>query len=128
MAGGQWQENLLADCLEAIIGALYLDQGLPACYDVIAGLWGEKIHILKEPPLDPKTGLQEWAQARKLPVPLYEIIKREGPDHAPIFSVQVSLPHFPAQIGVGSSRKIAEKEAAKLLLSYVETHHWHDMP
>ena len=60
-AGGVLQENLLADCMEAIIGAVYLDQGLPACNDLIAGLWGDRIYTLDQPPMDSKTALQEWA-------------------------------------------------------------------
>ncbi len=125
-AGGMKQENLLADSMEAVIGAIYLDKGLSACHAVIEGLWGEKVHILKEPPIDSKTGLQEWAQAHKLPVPVYEIVKREGPDHAPQFQISVTVLGYPSQTGTGSSRRVGEKEAAKKLLSYLEEHHWND--
>ena len=125
-AGGMKQENLLADSMEAIIGAIFLDKGLQACNDVIQGLWGEKIHVLKEPPIDPKTGLQEWAQARKLSVPVYEVIKREGPDHAPTFHMQVTVSGYAPQQSSGSSRRVAEKNAAKKLLDYLEEHHWND--
>jgi ribonuclease-3 len=125
-AGGMKQENLLADSMEAIIGAIYLDRGLKTCHDVIAGLWGEKIHILKEPPIDSKTGLQEWAQARKLPVPKYEIINREGPDHAPVFHISVTVEGFDPQTAAGSSRRVAEKEAARKLFAYLQEHHWHE--
>ena len=125
-AGGMKQENLLADSMEAVIGAIYLDRGLAMCHEVIQGLWGEKVHILKEPPIDSKTGLQEWAQARKLPVPKYDIVKREGPDHAPVFHISVTVEGFEPQIGSGSSRRIAEKEAAKKLFTYVQENHWHE--
>lgn len=125
-AGGMKQENLLADSMEAIIGAIYIDSGLKACHDVIQGLWGEKVHVLKEPPIDAKTGLQEWAQARKKPVPKYEIVKREGPDHAPFFHISVTVEGYAPQIGEGSSRRIAEKDAAKKLLNYLEENHWHE--
>lgn len=125
-AGGMKQENLLADSMEAIIGAIYLDSGLKACHDVIQGLWGEKVHVLKEPPIDAKTGLQEWAQARKKPVPKYEIVKREGPDHAPFFHISVTVEGYAPQIGEGSSRRIAEKDAAKKLLNFLEEHHWNE--
>ena len=123
-AGGLKQENLLADAMEAVIGAIYLDKGLPACLAVIEGLWGEKIHILKEPPIDPKTGLQEWAQGRKLPVPKYDIVKREGPDHAPIFHISVTIQGYGMQMGSGSSRRAAEKEAAKKFLQWIEEYRW----
>lgn len=125
-AGGMKQENLLADSMEAIIGAIYLDKGLEACHGVIQGLWGEKVHILKEPPIDPKTGLQEWAQARKLGVPVYEVVKREGPDHAPVFHISVTVKGYGLQIGIGSSRRIAEKEAAKKFMAFLEEYHWND--
>ncbi len=125
-AGGMKQENLLADSMEAIIGAIYLDKGLSACKDVIEGLWGEKVHILTEPPIDAKTGLQEWAQARKKPVPRYEIIRREGPDHAPVFHISVTVEGYAPQVATGSSRRIAEKDAARKLLDYLEEHHWND--
>ena len=125
-AGGMKQENLLADSMEAIIGAIYLDKGLEACHSVIEGLWGEKVHVLKEPPIDSKTGLQEWAQARKLGTPVYDVVKREGPDHAPVFHISVTVKGYGIQIGVGSSRRVAEKEAAKKFLAYLEEHHWND--
>lgn len=125
-AGGMKQENLLADSMEAIIGAIYLDNGLNACHNVIEGLWGEKVHVLKEPPIDSKTGLQEWAQARKLGVPAYDVVKREGPDHAPVFHISVTVKGYGIQIGTGSSRRVAEKEAAKKFLAYLEEHHWND--
>ena len=123
---GKARQYILANTMEAIIGAIYLDSGLRACHDVIQGLWGEKIHVLKEPPIDAKTGLQEWAQARKKPVPKYEIVKREGPDHAPFFHISVTVEGYDPQIGAGSSRRIAEKDAAKKLLNYLEENHWHE--
>lgn len=122
--GGMHNDNLLADSLEAIIGAIYLDSGLTPCREVIHGLWGEKVHVLAAPPLDSKTGLQEWAQARKLPLPVYDIVKREGPDHAPVFHVSVTIDGYGAKTATGSSRRNAEKEAARQLLKYLEDHHW----
>jgi len=123
-AGGLKQENLMADAMEAVIGGIYLDNGLAACHGVIEGLWGEKVHILKEPPIDPKTGLQEWAQGRKLPVPLYEIVKREGPDHAPVFHISVTVKGYGMQIGIGASRRAAEKEAAKKFMEWIQEYRW----
>lgn len=123
-AGGVKNENLLADSMEAIIGAIYLDRGLEACHTVIQGLWGEKVHILKEPPIDPKTGLQEWAQARKLGVPAYDVVKREGPDHAPFFHISVTVKNYGMQIGTGNSRRVAEKDAAKKMMAFLEEYHW----
>ena len=125
-AGGLKNENLLADAMEAVIGAIYLDRGLEACHTVIQGLWGEKVHILKEPPIDPKTGLQEWAQARKLGVPAYDVVKREGPDHAPFFHISVTLKKCGMQMGTGNSRRAAEKDAARNMLKFLEEYHWNE--
>jgi ribonuclease-3 len=124
--GGMNQDNLLADSLEAIIGAVYLDAGLDPCREIIQGLWGEKAHVLSAPPLDSKTALQEWAQARKLPLPVYEIVSQTGADHAPIFTIKVTVQGYEPQIATGNSRKNAEKESARLLLNYLEDHHWMD--
>jgi ribonuclease III len=122
--GGMHHDNLLADSLEAILGAIYLDTGLESCREVIQGLWGERVHVLATPPLDSKTGLQEWAQARKLPLPVYEMVKREGADHAPLFHISVTIEGYGAKTATGSSRRTAEKEAARQLLDYLEDHHW----
>lgn len=128
MAGGLAQGNLLADAMEAVIGALYIDGGLDACKTALHGLWGEKVHVLVTPPLDPKTGLQEWAQARKLSTPVYTILNRTGPDHAPVFEIEAKVEGFPPTSATGTSRRAAEKEAAAKLLEYLEKNHWHDHP
>lgn len=114
-SGGVTQENLLADCMEAVIGAVFLDSGYGACHEVITGLWGERIYTLSQPPLDPKTALQEWAQGHKLPIPTYEVVSREGPDHSPHFLVRVTVKGFEPMEAKGPSRRVAEKEAASLL-------------
>lgn len=114
--GGATQENLLADCMEAIIGAVYLDGGLSRCTEMVVALWGDRVYTLQQPPMDSKTALQEWAQERRLPVPVYAIVSREGPDHAPFFHVSVTLRGFDPVTATGNSRRAAEKEAARLLL------------
>jgi len=119
-AGGADNDNILADGLEALIGALYLDSGLPACHKAIEKLWSNRVSVMREPPRDSKTALQEWAQGQGLPLPVYEIIKREGPDHAPVFEMQVSVQGFSPQGAQGSSIRAAEKEAASRLLETVE--------
>jgi ribonuclease-3 len=119
-SGGNKQDNLLADCLEAIIGAMFLDKGYVPCQEVVTALWGDKIYTLSQPPVDSKTALQEWAQARGLPVPTYEIIERTGPDHAPQFRIQVTVQGYPAVDTVGSSRRVAEKLSAQKMLDYLQ--------
>ncbi len=119
-SGGAKNENILADGIEGIIGALYIDGGLDPCTKVIKRLWGNSIHFMKEPPQDPKTALQEWAQGRALPLPSYEVVSKDGPDHAPIFEIQVTVEGYPPGKCKGPSRREAEKEAAAILLAHLK--------
>lgn len=119
-AGGANNDNILADGLEALIGALYLDAGLPECQAAIEKLWGDRVKVMKRPPQDPKTALQEWAQARSLALPAYELVGRSGPDHAPIFEIRVKVGDFPPWSAKGTSRRAAEKLAAAMLLAHLE--------
>ncbi len=119
-AGGADNDNMLADGLEALIGAIYLDAGLEPCRRLLTALWGERVNILSAPPQDPKTALQEWAQGRGLPLPAYDVAGREGPDHAPRFTISVTVQGFPPAQAAGSSRRAAEKEAARLLLERLD--------
>lgn len=118
-AGGAENDNILADGLESVIGAMYVDTGLEACEEVVKNLWGESIHVMKRPPQDPKTALQEWAQARGLPLPTYELVGRDGPDHAPSFEIRVTVLGYPPTSATGASRRKAEKEAAANLLAHL---------
>ncbi len=119
-AGGAENDNILADGLEGVLGAVYVDGGLLACEKVIKRLWGNSIHIMKAPPQDPKTALQEWAQGRGLPLPVYDLVAKEGPDHAPQFRISVTVEGFPGTIAQGNSRRKAEKEAAAMLLAHLQ--------
>ncbi len=114
-AGGNKQDNLLADCMEAIIGAIFLDNGYVACQEVVTALWGDRIYTLSQPPVDSKTALQEWAQGRGLPVPVYDVVGREGPDHAPQFRIKVTVEGQAPEEAIGPSRRAAEKLAAQNL-------------
>jgi len=120
-AGGAENENILADVFESMIGALYLDAGFEKCHDLITHLWGDHIYDMKAPPVHPKTAVQEWAQARGLPLPLYEIIEQSGPDHAPVFDVQLHVEGHEPVMARGRSRQEAEKKAAKIFIAQVET-------
>lgn len=119
-SGGNKQDNLLADCMEAIIGAIFIDEGYIPCQEVITALWGDKIYTLSQPPVDSKTALQEWAQARALPVPVYEIVERSGPDHAPQFKVRVTLKDIEPMEAMGTTRRAAEKNVAEMMLTSLE--------
>ncbi len=116
VAGGSANENILADGMEALIGAMYLDVGLPQCRTFIENLWGDAFYTLKKPPQHPKTALQEWAQGQGLSLPIYKIVGQSGPDHAPVFDVKLSVQGYEDVIAQGRSRQIAEKEAAKAFL------------
>lgn len=118
-SGGAANENILADCLEALLGALYLDQGFATCEDLIRRLWGERLMTQTRVPQDPKTELQEWAQGNGLPLPHYEIVGRQGPDHAPIFQICLKVKTVDDVLATGSSRRAAEKAAAKLMLDKI---------
>ncbi len=118
--GGARNENILADVMEALIGALYLDAGIDACKSVIAHLWRDILHTMDKPPLDAKTGLQEWAQGRGLPLPVYTLADRTGPDHAPVFTITVTVEGLAPMSGEGPSRRNAEKAAATALLAQIE--------
>lgn len=115
-AGGAANANILADVFEAIIGALYLDAGLEKCRALIERLWAGHLDDMKTPPQHPKTALQEWAQGKGLPLPLYKIVGQHGPDHAPLFDIELSVRGYASLTAQGRSRQEAEKEAAQLFI------------
>ena len=90
-AGGRKRPAILADVCEALIGAVYLDGGYPAAEALVGRLWEARMQTKAQPLRDPKTVLQEWAQARGLPTPAYREVARSGPDHDPEFRVAVQL-------------------------------------
>ncbi|MGE0715981.1 MAG: ribonuclease III [Alphaproteobacteria bacterium] len=116
--GGRAKEGTLADCLEAVIGAIYLDGGLEAAAAFIRRHWDQRI-AARTPPREPKTALQEWAQGRGLPLPRYETLASEGPDHAPAFTVSVTIEGRPPATATGNSKRTAERAAAAALLAEV---------
>ncbi len=114
--GGRENDSNLEDVCEALIGALYLDGGLQAAKAFVLSRWEIYAAKLKEAPKDAKTTLQEWAQGRGMPVPVYSLIEQTGPAHAPLFIVQVEVKgHTPAQ-GQAKSKRQAEQLAAAELL------------
>lgn len=115
-AGGREKDAILSDAAEALIGAMYLDGGLEPAAEFIRTNWTPYLDKHNTPPQDSKTALQEWAQARGLPVPAYEERGRSGPDHAPEFTVVVRVDGHPPAEATGPSKRKAEKAAAKILL------------
>jgi ribonuclease-3 len=116
-AGGRKRPAILADVCEALIGAVYLDGGYPAAEGLVERLWQVRIQAKAQPVRDSKTVLQEWAQARGLPTPVYREVARTGPDHSPVFCVAVQLPNFAAAEGSGRSKRAAEQGAAAAMLA-----------
>ena len=112
---------VLADACEAIIGALYLDGGLDAAEGFIASRWDDLMRADLEPPKDPKTALQEWAQGRALPLPSYRVVASEGPPHAPAFVMAVSVEGLGEATGTGRSKRHATAAAAAALLRQAQT-------
>ncbi|HSS85559.1 MAG TPA: putative dsRNA-binding protein, partial [Reyranella sp.] len=107
---------ILADAFEALLGAIFLDAGFEAAAAVIERLFGDRLVAQLTAPRDPKTELQEWAQARRLPLPKYREVSREGPVHEPVFVVEVTVKgQEPAQ-GRGGAKREAERLAAAAAL------------
>ena len=115
-AGAGDNPAILADACEALIAAIYLDGGLAAASAFILQYWEPLLAEMQAPPRDPKTALQEWAQARGLALPSYELVATSGPDHAPLFTVAARVAGGEHATATGSSKRIAEARAAAMLL------------
>ena len=118
-AGGRLRITILGDACEALVGAVFLDGGYKAAEELVERFWGERMIKPLRSLRDPKTMLQEWAQARGLPTPAYQELARTGPHHKPKFSVAVSLPDRPPAEGIGNSKRAAEQAAAAAMLTRV---------
>lgn len=109
------QATVLADALEAMIGALYLEAGLDAARAFIRRVMKDVVTAQAAPPKDPKTALQEWALKRSQQLPDYQVVSQSGPSHAPLFVIRVSVGKESAEAQAGAKRA-AEQEAARMLL------------
>ena len=122
-SGGFHRSSILADALEALFGAIYMDGGFKACEAVIRAVCEEVIAGLPdaEELKDPKTRLQEWMQAQARPLPEYKLILAEGAEHAKRFSIRVRLPDSGVQVeATGDSRRKAEQLAAAKMLQEID--------
>jgi len=115
-AGVKRLATVLADAMEAVIGAIYLDGGIAPARNFVRLAWRTDMETQAAPPKDAKTALQEWAQARGLPLPAYLVAGREGPPHAPRFRIEVTVAGQTG-IGTGTAKRVAEQEAASDLLA-----------
>ena len=120
-SGGRRKEALLADAMEAVIAAVYLDAGFDAARAVVVRLWATRIAQVDADARDAKTALQEWAQGRGEVPPEYIEVAREGPDHQPLFTIEVRLASGPTEQAVAGSKRQAEQAAAAALLQKVSS-------
>ena len=117
-SGGFRRDSILADALEALVAAIYLDAGWEACRATVRRLFGPRVEAGVPTPKDAKTRLQEWLQGRNLPLPAYDLVGTSGEEHARQFDVlcRVAEPTVATE-GRGSSRRAAEQMAAEAALS-----------
>ncbi len=120
-SGGRENSTSLADACEAVIAALFLDGGYAAAAKFIEHYWAEPMAEDISPPRDAKSALQEWCQAHHGTLPVYQIIGREGPAHAPSFEIEARVADFPAALAKGGSKQAAEQAAAQKLLDRLAT-------
>ncbi|MEZ5691770.1 MAG: ribonuclease III [Rickettsiales bacterium] len=119
-SGGRERSSNLEDAMEALIGAIYLDGGIKAATDFVTPRWKEIAADIPEAVKDAKTELQEWAQGRGLPLPSYKMIKTEGSDHSPIFTIEVTVSGYAPATASAGSKKTAQQEAATELLGILK--------
>jgi ribonuclease III len=119
-AGGRDIASNLEDGLEALIGAMYLDGGIEAVERFAVPRWTALARNTQSPPKDAKTALQEWAQARGLPVPTYQVVDSTGPAHSPVFTIEVSVQGYEGAQAQAASKRAAEQLAAAVLLARLQ--------
>lgn len=122
-SGGLGRPSILADALEASLGAVYLDAGFDAAFAVVRRLYQDQIQAIDPQTYgkDAKTRLQEWCQGRRLPVPRYSVDATHGAAHQQVFDVICEIPERSMSArGVGASRRAAEQEAAAALLAHID--------
>jgi ribonuclease III len=109
-------EKILSDCCEAVIGAIYIDRGFETVKNYIIKVWKKFIDKSGVTILDPKTKLQEFSLKKYKKLPIYRVINFTGPKHNPIYKISVSIEDSKDYIGSGSSKQIAQLDAAAKLL------------
>ncbi|OWK28587.1 ribonuclease III [Sphingomonas mucosissima] len=117
--GASDSDNILGDVLEALLGALYREAGLDPARAAVRRLWEGRLHAESAAPQHPKSALQEWAAANNRKPPVYEVVDRSGPGHAPRFTVKAAIPKLAESTAEGGSKQEAETAAAEMLLREV---------
>ena len=122
-SGGFLRASILADVMEAVLGAVYLDAGFAKARTVIRQLLAERLAQLPDAEAlkDAKTQLQEWLQARGMALPEYQVVDERGADHAKCFTVQCEVVGAPPMVAEASSRRQAEQKAAASVLNHLQS-------
>ena len=115
-SGGRSKKTILANACEAVLGAIFADGGYDAAQAVVHRFWQPQLDMLELAAPDAKSLLQEWAQGRRLPLPRYLEVAREGPDHAPRFTAEVQIDGVAPERGTGANKRAAEQAAALAML------------
>jgi len=115
-SGGRTKKTILANACEAVLGGIFADSGYEAAKAVVRRFWEPQLAALELAAPDAKSVLQEWAQGRRLPLPRYLDVAREGPDHAPRFTTEVQIDGVEPERGKGASKREAEQAAALAML------------
>jgi ribonuclease-3 len=115
-SGGRNKKTILANTCEAVLGAVFADGGYDAARAVVHHFWKPQLDMLELAAPDAKSLLQEWAQGRRLPLPRYLEVAREGPDHAPRFTAEVQIDGVAPERGTGANKRAAEQAAALAML------------
>lgn len=114
--GGRDKDTILADAVEAVLGAVFAEGGFEAGRNAVHRLWGDRFNLNLSSVIDAKSALQEWAQGAGRPLPEYVEISRVGPDHAPEFVTEVRIKGVDPGRGKGASKRVAEQAAAAAVL------------
>ena len=113
------ESKIVSDACEAIIGAIFLEHGINVAEKTILNLWSKDLRNSVETQIDAKTRLQEYSLKEFKVLPVYKLIESKGPNHKPTFKIQVKIKNTKAELGHGSSKKIAEQNAAKKLIDKI---------
>ena len=113
------ESKIISDACEAIIGAIFLEHGINVAEKTILNLWSKDLRNSVETQIDAKTRLQEYSLKEFKVLPVYKLIESKGPNHKPTFKIQVKIKNTKAELGHGSSKKIAEQNAAKKLIDKI---------
>ena len=114
------ENKIISDACEAIIGAIFLEHGINVAEKTILNLWSKDLNNSVETQIDAKTRLQEYSLKEFKVLPVYKLLESKGPNHKPTFKIQVKIKNTKAELGHGSSKKIAEQNAAKKLINKID--------